>query len=299
MANFLGLRTIPEVNYHRPTGLDEALKLLMELQERAAIVAGGTDTIPAAHRIGSLSSCSDIVDISNIKDLGYVVKDDSLIRIGATTKLSLVSTSIVVQQYVPILADAVRQLGSLQIRNMGTIGGNLCNASSAADTAPPLLSLEATVKLQTVDGERIVPLNEFLTGPGKTSLTAGEMLTEVQIPVTGSVEDWYFIKLGRRNSFTLSIISVAALVTVKNGSFDSVRISLGAVAPTPMRARQAESELVGKSINEQIIDSAARLASSEVAPIDDVRATAEYRKDMAYVLTKRGILSSIAKSGTS
>jgi carbon-monoxide dehydrogenase medium subunit len=184
-------------------------------------------------------------------------------------------------------------MGSLQVRNLGTIGGNLCNASPAADTAPPLLVLNAKVKVRSINKQRLVPLQEFFMGPGKTTLTPEEILTEVQIPLIKPTGNSYFIKFGRRNAFTLSIVSVATLVKVENGVFDDIRIALGSVAPTPIRASKAEEHLIGHKVNEQVIDDGVNVVANEVKPISDVRASAEYRRDMAYVLTKRAISLSL------
>lgn len=297
MRNLLGLRAIPQIEYHRPTELTEALKLLAELKEGYRIIAGGTDLVPAARRGGvSLPNHTHIIDISSIKELDYIVKDDGMIRIGAVTRVSEIGVSTVVKEHVPIVADAASQLGSLQVRNLGTIGGNLCNASPAADTAPPLLVLDAKVNVRGIDGQRLVPVTELFTGPGKTILAPGEILAEIQIPTTEATAGSCFIKLGRRNAFTLSIVSVATLVKVKDGIFDDVRIALGAVAPTPIRASKAEEYLTGKETREQVIDEGAKIVAGEVKPISDVRASEEYRRDMSYILTKRAINCSVQRA---
>lgn len=297
MRNLLGLRAIPQIEYHRPTELTEALKLLAELKEGYRIIAGGTDLVPAARRGGvSLPNHTHIIDISSIKELGYIVKDDGMIRIGAVTRVSEIGVSTVVKEHVPIVADAASQLGSLQVRNLGTIGGNLCNASPAADIAPPLLVLDAKVNVRGIDGQRLVPVTELFTGPGKTNLAPGEILAEIQIPITEATAGSCFIKLGRRNAFTLSIVSVATLVKVKDGIFDDVRIALGAVAPTPIRASKAEEYLTGKETSEQVIDEGAKIVAGEVKPISDVRASEEYRRDMSYILTKRAINRSVQRA---
>jgi len=297
MRNLLGLRAIPQIEYHRPTELTEALKLLAELKEGYRIIAGGTDLVPAARRGGvSLPNHTHIIDISSIKELDYIVKDDGMIRIGAVTRVSEIGVSTVIKEHVPIVADAASQLGSLQVRNLGTIGGNLCNASPAADTAPPLLVLDAKVNVRSIDGQRLVPVTELFTGPGKTILAPGEILAEIQIPITEATAGVCLIKLGRRNAFTLSIVSVATLVKVKDGIFDDVRIALGAVAPTPIRASKAEEYLKGKRMSEQVIDEGAKIVAGEVKPISDVRASEEYRRDMSYILTKRAINRSVQRA---
>lgn len=297
MRNFVGSRAIPQIKYHRAIELEQALDLLKRFKGRCKVIAGGTDLIPA-FRTGriSLPEGFHIIDINSVKELDYIIKDDGMIRIGPITKVSEIGASLVVKEHVPILADAASQLGSLQVRNLATIGGNLSNASPAADTAPPLLVLDAKVGLRGIDKQRLVPLREFFTGPGGTILAPGEILAEIQIPVPESTAGSCFIKFGRRNAFTLSIVSVATLVKVKSGFFDDIRIALGAVAPTSIRAPKAEEHLTGEKVTEQAIDEVAKVVASEVAPIDDVRANAEYRRDMSYVLTKRAISSSVQQA---
>lgn len=297
MRNFVGLRAMPRIEYHRPTELEQALELLSEHKEDCKIIAGGTDLIPAARQGRMLLPRHiHIIDISSIKELNYIIKDGALIRIGATARLSEIGMSAVVKEHLPVLADAASQMGSLQVRNLGTIGGNLCNASPAADTASPLLVLDAMVNVRGIDRQRLVPLKGFFTGPGKTTLAPGEILAEVQIPLTKPAGSSCFIKLGRRNAFTLSIVSVATLVKVKDGIFDDIRIALGSVAPTPFRASKAEEHLIGEKVNEQVIDDGANVVASEVKPISDVRAGAEYRRDMSFVLTKRAISLSVQRA---
>lgn len=294
MRNFVGLRAIPKIEYHRATELGEALKLLSQHKENCKIIAGGTDLIPAARRCRTLlPEHMHIVDISSIEGLDYIIKDGDMIRIGAITRVSEIEMSTVIKGNALILANAASQMGSLQVRNLGTIGGNLCNASPAADTAPPLLVLNAKVKVRSINKQRLVPLQEFFMGPGKTTLTPEEILTEIQIPLIKPAGNAYFIKFGRRNAFTLSIVSVATLVKVENGVFDDIRIALGSVAPTPIRASKAEEHLIGHKVNEQVIDDGVNVVANEVKPISDVRASAEYRRDMAYVLTKRAISLSL------
>jgi len=193
--------------------------------------------------------------------------------------------SSIVRERAPALAEAVNVLASPHIRNRATIAGNLCNASPAADTAPSLLALDASVKLQSADEERIVPLSQFFLGPEQTVTKPDEVLTEVIIPLQEGASA--FIKLGRRKAFTLSVASVAAFAKVNNGKFEEVRIALGAVAPTPIRARKVEEALKGKDISEDNVEKAAQLVKEECWPITDVRASAEYRTEMSYVLTKR------------
>lgn len=291
MENFVGSRGIPEVEYHRPREFKAALILLRDLRHKCRIIAGGTDLIPAIRK-GTLSSpFQHMVDLSAIRELGYIRKDGGWIHIGAVTRLADAGDSKIVREYGPLLSEAIQHVGSLQIRNQGTLGGNLANASPAADTAPPLLVLGARVVLKSIDKERVIPLDQFFGGPGKTILTPDEILTEIQIPIIKGQGKTCFLKLGRRNAFTLSVVSVAAWVKVEKETIRDMRIALGAVAPIPMRAIKTEEYLKGKKVSEETIKNGAKIASDEVQPISDVRASADYRKDMSYVLTRRAILS--------
>jgi CO/xanthine dehydrogenase FAD-binding subunit len=296
MKHFMRSRVIPILEYHRPKELQAALTLIHELRDNSRIIAGGTDIIPTIHK-GTLSSLSlHMVDISSIKELDYIRKEKDYIRIGAVTTLSDLEDSEIIKKNVPILADAVGHIGSLQIRTRGTLGGNLCNASPAADTAPPLLTLGARVILRGMDRQRIVPLDQFFLEPGKNILAPTEILTEIQIPILDEHGSFNFQKLGRRNAFTLSIVSVAIWLKVEKGTFQEIRIALGAVAPTPMRALKAEEYFRGKRVTEKNIDNGAKVVIDEIQPVSDVRASADYRKDMSYILTRRAILSCLSLS---
>jgi len=293
MINFIGSRAIPGVKYFRPLKLDEALALSQELKDTCKFIAGGTDLFPALRR-GTISlKNKNLVDLWSLKELAYIAKEETGIRIGAATLLSDLEESEIIRKYVPVLGEAFSQMGSLQIRNQGTLGGNLCNASPAADTAPPLLVLGARVLLRKGDQKRVMPLEKFFLGPGQTILSQGEMLVEIQIPQPPDGGRFYFFKLGRRNAFTLSIASVATWLKMEDGRIKEIRIALGAVAPTPRRALKTEEFLRGQRMSKEIIEQGAEIIKSEVQPIDDVRASAEYRRDMASVLTKKAILSGI------
>jgi len=290
MKHFVGSRAMPEVNYHRPKELGEALAMIHEFKDNCILIAGGTDLIPALRR-GTVSLESrNLVDLRWLKELDYIRRKEDWIQIGAVTRLSDLEDSEIIRKYAPVLSDAAGQIGSLQIRNQGTLGGNLCNASPAADTAPPLLALRARVLLKSLDRQRVVPLDQFFLGPGKTLLMPGEILAEIQVPIPQDEERFCFLKLGRRNAFTLSIVSVATWVKVEQEIIQGIRIALGAVAPTPMRALKSEEYLAGQRVSEKILDQGAKIVSGEVQPLSDVRANAEYRKDMSYILTRRAIL---------
>jgi len=284
---------LPEFNYYRPTTLKEALHLLSELED-AKVLAGGTDLLIDL-RIRRYRP-KNIIDISRLKELKYIIDEGDKVRIGSLTTLQELIESPIIRSKAPLLAEAAYNMSSWQIRNIATIGGNLCNASPAADTAPPLMIYEAKLKLISIDGERAVPITKFFKGPRKTELRSNEILAEIEIPYVKDVGS-SFIKLGRRDAFTLSIVAVATAVSVKNGKFSDVRISLNAVAPTPIRAYTAENYLKGKDVTIDEIKKAAELVLKDISPISDVRASAEYRKEMSVLLTIDSIVKSLDRLG--
>lgn len=233
-----------------------------------------------------------LVDLAGL-GLGYVRQEIDAVKIGATTTFSELLNSELVWRHLPCLAEAVAQIGAVQCRNMATIGGNLCSAVPSADSAPPLLVLDAQVKIAWQNGERVLALEQFFAGPKQSVLEQGEILAEIEVPIPPPRTGTSFLKLGRRRAMTLAIVNVAALVSVgRDGrTAEHVRIALGAVAPTPMRARRAEAVLQGHTISTRLIEEAAIAAAEETKPISDLRATADYRREVSRVLTRRALLA--------
>ena len=296
MKNFIGSRALPKLYYHSPKEINSALALLKDSKNEWRIVAGCTDFIPAIRRgAWHFGDGLNVIDVKGIDELKGITKEGETIKIGAATRLSDIVNSDILRKHAPILCDAVNEMASLQIRNLGTLGGNLCTASPAADTAPPLLVLNATVNVKGINGGEAIPLVDFFKGPGQSALTGKNILTEISFPAMKGDDKACRIKLGRRMAATLSVVSVAVWARVKNSIFEEVRIALGATAPTPMRARNAEAYLAGKEASDQVIDEGARIASGEVKPITDVRATSEYRRDMVQVLTCRALKNAISR----
>ncbi len=284
---------LPRFNYYRVTSLEEALKLVDELED-FKIVAGGTDLVMDLKIKRYIPK--NIIDISRVKELDYIVDDGDKIRIGALTRLQEIVDSPIIKEKAYVLAEAVDQMASWQIRNIATIGGNLCNASPAADTAPPLYVLNASLKLTSVEGERVIPVAKFFHGPRKTELNKNELLTEIIIPVERDVGA-SALKLGRRTAFTLSIVAVATLVKVADNKFTDVRVALNSVAPTPVRATSVEKALIGKEVSLETIEEAAKLVVNDIKPISDVRASADYRREMSVVLIRDSLLKSLERIG--
>lgn len=291
MASFY---MIPKINYYKPKTLEETLQLIDNLQN-FKLIAGGTDLVVDL-KIGRLK-VENLVDISSLKELTYISINENEIRIGATTTLQEIYENKTLHREIPALVEAIESMGSWHIRNIATIGGNLCNASPAADTAPPLLILNAKLKLKSIHGERIVPIEEFFHGPRETELKSNEILTEIIIPKPPKNAGMSFLKLGRRNAFTLSIVGVATLATIKDNKFNDVRIALNAIAPTPLRAYKTENALKGQEVSLKTIEKKVKFVQKEIKPISDVRASAKYRREMAVILTRDSIIQSLRKIG--
>jgi carbon-monoxide dehydrogenase medium subunit len=211
------------------------------------------------------------------------------LRIGALATIYSVANSSMVKEKFTILSHAANSIASTQVQNRGTIVGNICNAVPSADSAPTLLCLGAKLLCLSKGGERTMGVEDFFTGPNSTSLNSDELLKEIQIANMPEASKGVYIKLSPRKRMDLAVVGVAAVVSAEKETFKQVRIGLGAVAPTPIRAKKAEERLVGRAINEEAILEAAKLASEESEPIDDHRASAEYRRTMVEVLVKRAI----------
>ncbi len=275
-----------EFEYLTPATVDEALRHLS--QPGARPVAGGTDLV-IQMRAREISP-THLVDLAGL-GLDYVRQDGGVVRIGAMTTMAKLVEADFVRSRLPCLAEAVAQIGGVQCRNMATLGGNLCSAVPCADSAPPLLALDARLGIAGKDGQRDLALDQFFIGPKQTALTPGELLVEVRVPVPPPNTGTSFYKLGRRKALILAVVNVAARITLSEDGREvaAARIALGAVAPTPMRAKGAEELLRGRALSEPLIDEAAVKAASEIAPISDLRAGAAYRREVSRVFVKRAL----------
>ena len=288
-------RRLPKFEYLRPSTIDEALSLLSQYRGRAKVIAGGTDILPKLKR-REIKAPEYIIDLKGIPDLDYVRYDEvGGLSLGPLATIHAVEASPIVQDKFGVLYQAAESMASTQVRNRGTIAGNICNAVPSADTAPALLTLEADVKLASQMGERVVKIEEFFTGPNETVLTDKEILREIHVPNLPAQSRGVYLKLTPRRSMDLALVGVAAVLVAKDGICDDIRIALGAVAPTPMRARQAEEILRGQKLSDEVIARAAQIAGGECHPISDHRASQEYRCQMVEVLTKRAIRQAISR----
>jgi len=271
--------------FYRPTTLREALLLLHKVGNRGRIVAGATDIVTQADR-----STRFLIDITHL-GLDYVRGNSKGCVIGGATTMAALEHSAVIRALAGgILAKAAATCGSIQNRNMATVGGNLANASPAADTAAALLALDAQVVLTNSRRSRKIPLIEFYSGPHRTVLN-GELLEEVVIPALpgGGRLGWSFQKLGHTET-DISLVNVAAgLQADTRGRIKWARLALGAVGPAPLRARNAEQLLLGNTLNDDLLTRVGEAVMKEVSPISDGRASAEYRREMSGVLARRAL----------
>ena len=269
--------------YYAPTNLKEALDLLSKHSGDAAPLAGGTDLLVKVKQRLVEPKC--IINIKNIKELNGIEEKGDGVHIGAATKLRTIERSEMIKAKFPLFHEAVRAIGSVQIRNMATIGGNLCNASPAADSAVALLALDAKAHVISSEGVRTVPLEDFFTGPGRTTLKPNELLAEVSSPHLPEDCGTSFLKIGR-TSLDIAIVNIATMLKIEGEVVSDCRIALGAVAPMPIRAHMAEEALRGKELTDETLKTAARTVSGSIAPITDIRATADYRKEVSETLLR-------------
>ncbi len=282
------MKPIPSFSLHRPENLEEALKLLSEL-EASKPIAGGTDLLLGLRK-GDCKA-KHLVDLGLVKELRYIREDEGMIRIGSTTTLAQVVESQLIKARVPVLSEAFSLVGSVQIRNLATIGGNLCNASPGADTAPPLLVLGAEVAVASREGLRSMPLSEFFAGPNTASLAPAELLTEIRFPVPPARSGASFQKLGRRKGCTLSLINAAAYLEINGEACREARVAFGACAPTPTRVHDVEALLKGVKLDIKAINEVSSACYGFVQPSTraHARASEEYRREMSCVLMRRAL----------
>lgn len=285
------IKRLPKFEYHYPKSFSELFSLMAKYGDKAKLLAGGTDLLVSMKK--REISPDHLINLKEIPELkGISFDEKGGLRIGALTTIDEIEQSHVVKTKYPILWEAVSVMGSPQIRTLGTIGGNLASAIPSADTAPPLIAYGASIIIKGIGGERSLPVEEFFKGPGESDLKSDEVLSEIRIPTPPERSGGTYIKMMRRNAMDLAVVGVATFLKLdpKKRICEEAKVVLGAVAPTPIRAKETEKFLTGKEINEAIADEAGKIASNESKPISDVRASKEYRKTLVHVLTKRGVL---------
>jgi CO/xanthine dehydrogenase FAD-binding subunit len=274
-------------DYLKPTSMDEAISLREGHGEEARYIAGGTDVMVKIKE-GKLSP-KYLISLKRLKGLDHIGYKDGELRIGGMVTHRMLELSPVIRKEYPILIDAVENIGSVQIRNVATIGGNIVNAVPSADGAIPLIALGAQVRLRGPKGERSMALEDFFIGPGQTLLEPGEILSEFIIPRRPPHTGGAYWKHTRRSAMELPILGVAVTVSLEDDMLTCLdaRVGLGVLAPTPMRARAAEAILKGSKLDDDILREAGRAAAEECKARDSVRGEAWYRRDMVKVLVRR------------
>jgi CO/xanthine dehydrogenase FAD-binding subunit len=286
----------PIEHYVAPASLAEALDCLQ--RGEVTVLAGGTDLMPQTSS-GRLRFKPTLMNIRRVPELHGIVRDGDAIRIGALVTVTELMRDPLVREHLPVLVEAGDHFASDQIRNAATLGGNINNASPAGDMLVPLLVLDAEAELAAKPNgsiaSRRVPLAAYFTGPGRTARAPHELLTGVRVPVPPRGHRARFYKFGTRPALDISAISIGLAAVRADGVLSNVRVAFGAVAPTPLRAPRTEAVLEGRRLDRAAIDAAAEAAHDEVRPIDDVRASAWYRRELIRNMTRR-MLDDVAQA---
>lgn len=284
-------------DFLEPASLEEAISLLQKYGDEAKVLAGGTDLLPRLKQ--RLLNIKYLVNLKKVPGLSGIVKDPKgALRIGSLATMRELEKSDLIRDSYKLLWEAASAVGSVQVRNLATVGGNLCHAAPSAETAAPLLALEAQANIAGPSGERTIPLKDFFAGPGKNVMQKGEILKEIMIPALPPRTGGHYFKLGSRQAMDIAVVGVASVVTMKDGICGKCQIALGAVAPTPIRATKAENLLQGKKLEPQILEKAGIQAMEEAKPISDHRGSAEYRREMVKALTIRTVQEAARRAGS-
>jgi len=276
------------INYEAPKTVEDAVKLLAAHGEKARPICGGTDLIIQLR--AGIRRPEYVVDIKNIAEMRRIAFSmQHGLRLGAAVPCIEIYENGDMRKYYPGLTEAAHLIGSLQIQSRASVGGNLCNGSPAADTTPALIALGAQARVVGPKGERMVPVEDFCTAPGRTVLQPGELLVEFHVPTPSPHSSDAYLRFIPRNEMDIAVVGVGASVTLELGEdrCTEARVALAAVGPTPIFVKEASQALVGKKLDDAAIERAAQLATAASSPIDDMRGTAEYRRHVVGVLTRR------------
>lgn len=280
-----------EFEYHAPKSLDEAVELLEKYGEDAHVLAGGTDLLP--HMKQRRVEPKHIVNIKGIPELACIKEIPEGIHIGALAKLRAIELSPLINEKLPLLSEAARSVGSIQIRNLGTIGGNICNASPSADMATPLMAVDAKVHVYSKSGEKNYPIVEFFHGRGEVRLERGELVTGFTVPHLPEGAGSAFEKIGW-TTLDIATVNVAAVVSLKDGKIDHCSIALGACSPAPIRGVLAEETLMGREPSAEAMDEAVELIATCVEPRERWRrAPPEYRQRTSKALARDAVTRAV------
>lgn len=280
---------LPKFQYHEPEALDEALRLMGEIGGEASVLAGGTDLL-VNMKMGKTAP-GHVVSLSRIEELRGVRSQQGALTLGACLTAGELKEQEQIRAEFNGLCQSAGSLGSPLIRNLATVGGNIVTARPAADLPPSLMAYGASILLKKKGGERLLPLESFFKGPGQTTIEPGEILCAILLHEPPPYSGGGYVKLGVRRALEISLVNVAAFFALDgpSGPIKEARIVLGAVAPVPMRAPSAEAVLMGEKPEDELFEKAGNAAAKDAKPIDDFRASAEYRRDMVKVLTRRAL----------
>jgi len=284
-------------DYIAPKNVDEVVSLLASQNGNARVLSGGTDLIVQLRE--GRRTAGFVVDVKNITDLKQIINDENGLRIGAAVSCHAICADPIVQTRYPGLVDGIHLIGGVQIQSRASVGGNLCNASPAADSIPALIVHNAICHITGQGGERTLPVEEFCIAPGKNALQAGELLKFISVPAPQKNFGASYLRFIPRNEMDIAVVGAGSSVILDDDKkhFVSARIALGAVAPTPLLASDAGAFLSGKAITLANIKEAARMAQAIAKPITDLRGTAEHRKHLVAVLVERTLVKAIERAG--
>lgn len=273
-------RTVP-CQYFAPQKIEEALEILSKYGKEIKVIAGGTDLLIQYY--DRLYEVGYWLDLKNIKELKEIKIYQNQIEIGAMVTHTQLEKSEDIKKYFPILSQAAADIGSPQIRNRGTIGGNIVNASPAGDLLAPLMAYDAQFRLLSIQGENLVPAEEFFIGPKKTILEPAQLLTQITLLLPKKKTYGCWIKIGKRKALIIATITLALVVEIAedNKTVNDVRTCLGSVAPTPIEIKEIREKMIGKKFSELDFNQLGQIVEDKISPIDDIRGTREYRKDVA------------------
>jgi carbon-monoxide dehydrogenase medium subunit len=278
-----------------PESLDDCLRLLAQRGPETKLLAGGTDLLPQMKN--GVVIPKRVIDLSGVARVKILECDAKGLRIGSAVPARQVEQDTRVRDTYTAVAESAALLGSVQVRNLASVGGNICNAAPSADMAPPLIAMEAQAVIAGPKGERRVPLSDFFTGVRKTVVGPDELLVEIFVPAPGPHSGGCYIRHTPRRELDIAVVGVAAQVTIANGVCAKARIALAAVAPTPVRATDAEAALEGKALTPELIERAADLAGQAAKPISDQRGSADFRRHLVRILTRRTLTTALARAG--
>jgi aerobic carbon-monoxide dehydrogenase medium subunit len=282
-------------DYHAPASLPEAIALLSRLGDSAKVISGGQSLLPLLKL--RLGAAEHLVDIGRIPGLEYIREEGGFLRIGGRTREALLERSEVVQARYPILLDTAKVIADPLVRNRATVGGNLAHGDPANDHPATMLALRAQVAAQGPQGERVIPIDDFFVGLFTTALSAGEILTEIRIPVPPNRSGGAYVKLERKVGDYATAAAAAQITLDAGGGFAQVGLALTNAGPVPARARAAEQYLAGKRANEAAIAEGARLAAEATSPSADRRGAVDYKREMARVLAGRALRLAVERAG--